>query len=92
MPRRRRSILQSAAPAERRDDALRELRRIAERLAVTKASAAMQQDWQRRLDRLAEKGASSATIAQARTMTPSAWLAWLGYDGEIEIRSVLPRS
>jgi len=52
----------------------------------------MQQDWQRRLDRLAEKGASSATIAQARTMTPSAWLAWLGYDGEIEIRSVLPRS
>jgi len=51
----------------------------------------VQQDWQRRLDRLAEKDTSSATIAQARTMTPAAWLAWLGYDGEIEIRSVLPR-
>lgn len=86
------SVPPPVAPAERGDDALRELRRIAERLAATKASAAVQQDWQRRLDRLAEKGAPPATISQARTMTPSAWLAWLGYDGEIEIRSVLPRS
>ncbi|MBO1741459.1 hypothetical protein [Leifsonia sp. TF02-11] len=80
------------APSGGRDDGLRELRRTAERLAATASPAAVQQDWRTRLDRLAASGASAETIAQAETLTPAAWLAWMGYDGEIEIRSVLPRS
>lgn len=91
LARRKGSAPQPGAAPRGRDDALRDLRRTAERLAATKPPAAVQQDWQRRLDRLAGTGASPEMIAQAKAMTPVAWLAWLGYDGEIDIRSVLPR-
>lgn len=74
-----------------RDDVLRELRGTAERIAATKSSTAVQQDWQSKLDRLGEREVSSVTVSQAKSMTAAAWLAWLGYDGEIEVRSVLPR-
>ncbi|WP_409464583.1 hypothetical protein [Amycolatopsis sp. GA6-003] len=83
-------VARTSAP--RPDDGLRELRRTAERLAATKLTAEVRQDWQKRLERLADKGWPAATIAQAEAMTPAAWLAWLSYDGEIEVRSVLPRA
>ncbi|ATY12359.1 hypothetical protein CU254_19215 [Amycolatopsis sp. AA4] len=89
--RRGRPAPVARSSATRSDAVLRELRRTAERLAATKLTVEVQQDWQKRLERLAEKGWPEATIAQAKAMTPAAWLAWLSYDGEIEIRSVLPR-
>lgn len=91
--RRGRALTPPASTAEPdgADAPVRDLRRTAESIAATKPSPAQQQDWQRRLDRLAEAGTSPETIAQAKALTPAAWLAWMGYDGEIEIRSVLPR-
>jgi len=48
-------------------------------------------EWTRRLDALAAAGIDAATVAQARTLAPAAWVAWLAYDGEIDIAGVIPR-
>ncbi|MFE6736620.1 hypothetical protein [Microbacterium sp. NPDC057650] len=70
-----------------------ELRRRAEHLAVSvRSDAAADAEWMTRLDVLAIRGIDAESVAQARTMTPAAWLAWLAYDGEIDMSGVVPRS
>lgn len=68
-----------------------ELRRTAESLATSPTTRAIREDWSARLTALAGRSIPPETIAQARTMTPTAWLAWLCYDGEIDVSGVIPR-
>ena len=93
-PVRRRGASSFSAPVVgRRADVNTELRCTAERFAASsredKAAAA---DWRARLDVLERRGVDGASIAQARAMTTSAWLAWLAYDGEVGIADVVARS
>lgn len=74
-----------------RPDVARELHRTAERLATTTLDKEAHQAWKERLDLLRRRGWPEETIAQAASMTPAAWLAWLCYDGEIDIGPVVPR-
>jgi uncharacterized membrane protein YeaQ/YmgE (transglycosylase-associated protein family) len=70
-----------------------ELRRRAECLAASvRPDAASDAEWMRRLEVLAKRGIDAESVAQARTMTPVAWLAWLAYDAEIDMSGVVPRS
>lgn len=43
------------------------------------------------IDGLARRGIAPACLAQARAMTPAAWLAWMAYDGERDLRGIVPR-
>ncbi|WP_213456241.1 hypothetical protein [Rhizomonospora bruguierae] len=73
----------------------RELRKLAHRLARVEPAGAtdeVRSEWARRLALLAERGTDPRTVAQAGTMTPAAWLAWVCYDGEIDVSGILPRS
>lgn len=72
---------------------LRQMRRDAEWAASSSSSRTPtdKAEWSRRLDALASAGIDDATIAQARTLRPAAWVAWLAYDGEIDIAGVIPR-
>lgn len=91
-PVRRRGA--SACPASvggRPSDVNKELRRTAERLASLPDGKAAAADWRARLGVLEQRGVDARSVAQARTMTPSAWLAWLAYDGEISLAGVVPR-
>jgi len=89
---------QAVAPSRRGrapsgTDAVRQLRRDAEWAAsVMKPDPSMMALWLSRLDAAAERGVDPAAVAQARTLTPAAWLAWLAYDGERDIAGVVPRS
>ncbi|MFJ4253637.1 hypothetical protein [Microbacterium sp. NPDC090003] len=71
---------------------LRQMRRDAEWAASSSSPTATDKAvWSRRLDALASAGIDATTIAQARTLAPAAWVAWLAYDGEIDIAGVIPR-
>lgn len=71
---------------------LRQMRRDAEWAAASSSPTATDKaEWSRRLDALASAGIDATTIAQARTLAPAAWVAWLAYDGEIDIAGVIPR-
>lgn len=71
---------------------LRQMRRDAEWAASSSSPTPSDKaEWTRRLDALAAAGIDAATIAQARTLAPAAWVAWLAYDGEIDIAGVIPR-
>ncbi|GAB3618689.1 hypothetical protein GCM10027416_32460 [Okibacterium endophyticum] len=72
----------------------RDLRRTAERLARGEQGRAAEgsADWLSRLDRLEARGVDARTIAQARTLTPTAWLTWVFYDGDIDVSEILPTS
>ena len=76
-----------ASPSVDRTD----LRRTAEDLAASRTTRATRELWNIRLANLARRSIPSETVAQARTMTPAAWLAWLYYDGEIDVSGVMPR-
>lgn len=71
---------------------LRELRRTAARLAGIDIDTEQAIEWSARLDVLDKRGIDADAVAQAREMTPIAWLAWMSYDGELEISGVVPRS
>ncbi|MFD0559044.1 hypothetical protein FB566_5002 [Stackebrandtia endophytica] len=73
---------------------MRHLRRTAVRLAETSSGPpdVVLGEWTERLNRLAKSGVNAETIAQARTMSPVAWLVWTFYDGEIDVSDVLPKS
>ena len=73
-----------------RGDDLRQMRRDAEWAASVQTDAPSKASWVAKLDALGDHVDPAAT-AQARTMTPAAWLAWMSYDGEIEILGVVPR-
>lgn len=90
---RRRSVgPASARPAGPQTDSVREMRREAEWAASSaRPDASTKSDWLARLDQLSDRGVDAASVAQARTMTPAAWLTWLAYDGEIDITGVVPR-
>jgi len=71
---------------------LRQMRRDAEWAASSSSpTPADKAEWSHRLDALASAGIDAETIAQARTLAPAAWVAWLAYDGEIDIAGVIPR-
>lgn len=71
---------------------LRQMRRDAEWAASSSSPTPSDKaEWSRRLDTLASAGIDATTIAQARTLAPAAWVAWLAYDGEIDIAGVIPR-
>lgn len=71
---------------------LRQMRRDAEWAASSSSPTPTDKaEWSRRLDTLASAGIDATTIAQARTLAPAAWVAWLAYDGEIDIAGVIPR-
>jgi hypothetical protein len=71
---------------------LRQMRRDAEWAASSSSPTPSDNaEWTRRLDALAAAGIDTTTIAQARTLAPAAWVAWLAYDGEIDIAGVIPR-
>ncbi len=71
---------------------LRQMRRDAEWAASSSSPTPSDKaEWSRRLDTLASAGIDATTIAQARTLAPAAWVAWLAYDGEIDIGGVIPR-
>lgn len=71
---------------------LRQMRRDAEWAASSSSPTPTDKaEWSRRLDALANAGIDASTIAQARTLAPAAWVAWLAYDGEIDIAGVIPR-
>lgn len=73
-------------------DSVREMRREAEWAASSaRLDAQAKTDWLARLDQLGERGVDADSVAQARTMTPAAWLTWLAYDGEIDVAGVIPR-
>ncbi|GGM39363.1 hypothetical protein [Microbacterium saperdae] len=90
---RRRSVGPApAGSAGAQTDSVREMRREAEWAASsTRQDATAKTDWLARLDQLGERGVDADSVAQARTMTPAAWLTWLAYDGEIDIAGVIPR-
>jgi len=86
----------SRAPSRRSgppvlEDAVRDLRETAERLAARKTTVDARDRWLARLDTAERRGIAAAAVEQARTMSPSSWLAWLCYDGDIRISGVLPR-
>lgn len=90
--RRRSAAPASAGSAGPQADSVREMRREAEWAASSaRQDAPAKADWLARLDQLGERGVDATSVAQARTMTPAAWLTWLAYDGEIEIAGVIPR-
>ncbi|WP_314475313.1 hypothetical protein [uncultured Microbacterium sp.] len=90
--RRRSAVPASVGPSRPQTDSVREMRREAEWAASsTRQDASTKADWLARLDQLAERGVDAGSVAQARTMTPAAWLTWLAYDGEIDIAGVIPR-
>ncbi|WP_146008176.1 hypothetical protein [Microbacterium aurantiacum] len=68
-----------------------ELRRAAESLAALPTTSATREHWNASLTTLERRDLPSETIAQARAMTPAAWLAWICYDGEIDVSGVMPR-
>ncbi|MFK0402258.1 hypothetical protein ACIQTT_08020 [Microbacterium sp. NPDC090225] len=71
---------------------LRQMRRDAEWAASSSSPTPTDKaEWSRRLDALASAGIDATTIAQARTLAPAAWVAWLAYDGELDIAGVIPR-
>ncbi|KJL29500.1 hypothetical protein RS83_01517 [Microbacterium oxydans] len=81
----------SSRASSSRTDGAREMRREAEWAAASGTrDAAGTAEWLRRLDAL-EGGVDASSIAQARTLSPAAWLTWLAYDGEIDVAGVLPR-
>lgn len=74
---------------------MRHLHRTAVRLADTSSSGppdVVLGEWTGRLNRLAKTGINADTIAQARAMSPVAWLVWTFYDGELDVSDVLPKS
>lgn len=78
----------------RREERRRLLKRATE-LAATQpgsaqARAELADDWAERLDRLAGQGVNPDTLAQARTLAPSAWLAWTYYDGDLDTDGIMP--
>lgn len=90
--RRRAATLPAARPANGpRADVTRELRRTAEQLAATDSDKEAMADWKARLATLERRGLPAETISQASSMTPAAWMAWLCYDGEIDVSSVMSR-
>lgn len=67
-----------------------QMRRDAEWASSMKSEPAVATAWTAGLDDLRERVDPDA-LAQARAMTPAAWLAWMSYDGEIDISGVVPR-
>lgn len=100
LDRRRRALRGVREPQVRRDRRLRRdegrrLRRRAVELAAkdpgsAPARTALAEDWTGRLDRLARQGVNADTVAQARTLTPVAWLAWTYYDGDLDTDDITP--
>lgn len=90
---RRRDVLPSTGARRSVEPGdLRQMRRDAGWAASSVSPTATENtEWSRRLDALAAEGIDRAAIAQARTMAPAAWLAWLAYDGEADIAGVIPR-
>ncbi|XBB68609.1 hypothetical protein ABFU82_04645 [Nocardioides sp. WV_118_6] len=77
--------------AVRRDPAQvrRHLRRQADWLAGAPTPAGTTATWERRLTRLEERGVPATTIAQARSLSPAAWLAWTFDDPRLDVSGVL---
>lgn len=88
-PVRRRGVLSAKPLVSAGSDASKELRRVAARLADSARGGSA--EWHEHLVVLDRRGVDTESIAQAKTMTPSAWLAWLAYDGEIDMTGVVPR-
>lgn len=90
--RRRSALPVSDRSVRPQTESVREMRREAEwAVSSARQDAPAKADWLTLLDQLGERGVGAASVAQARTMTPAAWLTWLAYDGEIDIAGVIPR-
>lgn len=88
---RRRTPEEVPAGASRRDQE-RHLRRRAAELATTapaRPAAEVAAEWHGRLDRLERQGVDPRTTAQARTMTPAAWLVHTFDDGDRDVTGIL---